>query len=265
MTTSLRATNVQFTNWIYPPPNFNKAFEEGTGSACLFTAADGLFQDAAATTPVTAADQIIAYATDQSGSGHPLLNGTAGVRPTWYYHTEFAKHGARTTTNQRLQSAESNFFAGGTGLTMIVAAYRASSGSANGPLLRLQAGVATSYRSYVSLEGSGVKVRRLTGETEVATGSLLANSERAVISARVDFAGGTLNVRKNAATFADMALTTPGAVDLSSSVLSLFADRGATLFFNGIIYEYLIVDRVLDDETLMDYEDKMALDAAIVF
>lgn len=53
------------------------------GFAYRFDTPEGLFQDDAGTTPVTAGGQPIGFARDWSGNGHHATQATAGARPTW--------------------------------------------------------------------------------------------------------------------------------------------------------------------------------------
>jgi len=53
------------------------------GFAYRFDTPEGLCQDDAGTTPVTANGQPIGYARDWSGNGHHATQGIAGARPTW--------------------------------------------------------------------------------------------------------------------------------------------------------------------------------------
>lgn len=250
-----------FKYWISPPSDFGQMFEAGQkGFAFDFTTPSGLYQDDAMTTAVAASGQPIAVGVDLSGNQANFLS-LSGQRVLYKYFNVADVYGAYGDGSVRKGRCALGGFLTTPAITLMLTGLLSADSTTTGPLFRIQD--ATTFESFISLNADGLRVRRVAGEAEAASAPIAARGERFLLTARINFAAGVMEIRKNGKFVENIALTSQGPTSVQNSAASFFGTFNAGTFARGFIHEIALVDEWMPNELVIDYENKMKNDAAM--
>ncbi|HFJ4332301.1 hypothetical protein [Serratia liquefaciens] len=259
MSTISKAVGVTYEEWINPPMDFGQMFEAGQkGFAFDFTKPVGLYQDDAMTIAVDSAGQPIAVGRDQSGN---LANFTSlsGQRVLYQYYNVNDVYGAYGDGAVRKGRCALGGFMKTPGLTLMLAGLLSADSTTTGPLFRIQD--SATFESFISLNADGLRVRRVPGETEATSAPIAVRGERFLLTARINFTSGVMEIRKNGKFVQDVTLTSKGLASVTNSTASFFGTFNAGTFARGFIHEIALVNEWIDNDIVLDYEEKMLADA----
>lgn len=260
MTTKINVPDQIHTEWVHPPMNFGWMFEEGQkGLAYKATVSSGLYQDDAVTSPVTTAGQGVAYMVDLSGNNNPILS-LSGQRPLWQHYAPKNVDGIwGNGSSQKAYTRSLDLLNGASAITIMMAAVISTDSTTVGPLLRIQA--TTGFEPFIDITPNGISVKRVAGEAAATSGAIYARGESFLLTLRINFSTGTMELRKNGSFISNIPLTSSGVSTLLDGTLTLFSDLPRTIFCRGFIHELAIVDEWIDNDMVLDYEDKFMADA----
>jgi hypothetical protein len=265
MATVFKAKGVTFEHWIYPPANFSSLFAQGqNGLAFDFTVKDGLFTNTAATTPVAVSGDVIGYATDGSGNSVPVTAGIAGSRPFWQLDptpqvSGMYGNGASSMGN----TPPTTLMQDDDAATIMLTGLFSTASSSPGDLLALQAITSLGLEKFIQINPAGVQVRRIPGEAMAASQAFMARGERFLLTVRINFALGVMELRKNGKVFQTVTLTSAGKTAAPSTSLSLMGDLGRTAYARGFIHGLFYVNEWVGDDVVSDFEGKLIMDAKL--
>lgn len=234
-------------------------FEAGQkGFAFNFTKPDGLYQDDAMITAVNASGQPIAVGLDQSGNSANFTS-LSGQRTLYQYYNVAGIYGAYGDGSVRKGRCALGGFMKTKAVTLMITGLLSADSTTTGPLFRIQD--STTFESFISLNADGLQVRRVPGEVETTSAPIAVRGERFLLTARINFAAGVMEIRKNGKFVQDVTLASQGLVSIQSSTASFFSTFNAGAFARGFIHEIAIVNEWLPNELVIDYEDKLKTDA----
>ncbi|HDS8360253.1 TPA: hypothetical protein QH712_003896 [Serratia liquefaciens] len=252
-------SDAKYQWWISPPKDFGQMFEAGQkGFAFNFTKPDGLYQDNAITTAVNASGQPIAVGLDQSGNSANFTS-LSGQRTLYQYYNVADVYGAYGDGSVRKGRCALGAFLNTTEVTLMITGLLSADSTTPGPLFRLQD--STTFESFISLNADGLRVRRVPGEAEAASAPIAVRGERFLLTARINFASGVMEIRKNGKFVQDVTLTSKGLAAVTNSTASFFGTFNAGTFARGFIHEVALINEWLPNELIIDYEDKLKTDA----
>lgn len=145
------------------------------------------------------------------------------------------------------------------GLTLMLAGLLSADSTTTGPLFRIQD--SATFESFISLNADGLRVRRVPGETEATSAPIAVRGERFLLTARINFTSGVMEIRKNGKFVQDVTLTSKGLASVTNSTASFFGTFNAGTFARGFIHEIALVNEWIDNDIVLDYEEKMLADA----
>ena len=261
MTTIFKAPGVTFEEWLYPPMDFGPMFEAGQkGLAYTFTETNGLYQDDAMTIAVDAAGQPIAVAKDLSGN-QANFTSLSGQRVLYQYYNVADVYGTYGDGSVRKGRCALGGFLNTSEVTLMITGLLSADSTTTGPLFRLQD--STTFESFISLNADGLRVRRVPGEAEAASAPIAVRGERYLLTARINFTSGVMEIRKNGQFVQNVALTSQGTTSVLSTTASFFGTFNAGTFARGFIHEIALVDEWLDNDMVLDYEARFKANAKL--
>ena len=234
-------------------------FEAGQkGFAFNFTQPAGLYQDDAMTIAVNASGQPIAVGLDQSGNSASFTS-LSGQRTLYQYYNVADVYGAYGDGRVRKGRCALGAFLNTPAVTLMITGLLSADSTTTGPLFRIQD--STTFESFISLNAAGLQVRRVPGEAEAVSAPIVVRGERFLLTARINFATGIMEIRKNGKFVENIALTSQGFVSIQSVTASFFSTFNAGAFARGFIHEIALVNEWVPNDLVIDYEDKLKTDA----
>ena len=218
-----------------------------------------MFQDSAGTTPVTAVGQPVGRINDKSGNGNHASQATAAARPVLRqdgggkYYLEF------DGVDDGLGTAAIDFSASDE-MTVVVAMERPD--TATLMVVEFSDNVNACAGSAFVVSGdndSGIYSARARGASHGASAIWVANSgaDRAIITSTHSISGDLSRIRRNGVYGID-SVTDKGAGNFGNWPLYIGSRGGITSFFNGSIYQTVIVGRVATATEIDDTEAHIA-------
>lgn len=218
-----------------------------------------MFQDAAGTTPVTAAGDPVGYIADKSGNAKHATQSTSASRPTlqqtagglWYLDFDGIDDSLATSSIDFTGTDKMTVFAGVTRDTDATA----------GMLLELSATVASNAGSFylTAPENTTVRYASLARGSAAVTAGHRADitsgtaPDTAVVTATHDIAGDLSKIRRNGVAGTD-GTTDKGTGNFGNYPLYLGRRAGSTIPFNGRLFSLIVRGAATDSSTINSAE-----------
>lgn len=227
-----------------------------------------MFQDSTGTTPVTAAGQPVGKILDKSGRGNHATQSTAAKRPLLQndgvnnYLSFDGVDDALATANINFTSTDKmSVFIGVRKIddTVRILSELSPAVVTNPGSFYLAAGTDSGFNAYSSLfRGAGAAGPSITAGTQIQTGT-----DTAVITTTHNIAGDLSTIRRNAVSGTN-GVGDKGAGDVGNYPLYIGARAGASLLFNGRIYNLILLGRLATTQEITDTETWVAGKTGIV-
>jgi hypothetical protein len=213
--------------------------------------ASSLFQDSAATQPVTTAGQLIGRVNDKSGRGNHATQGTTASKLVWQ-----TTYGQCDGVDDWLQTGSIDFT--GTDKVTVIAGIRKESDAAIGAVFELSTNSGGNSGTFALFAPNGAGVAgyggRVRGTAEAFPAvSSVAAPNTAVVSLLGDIAGDVSTIRYNGAS-AQTLNTDLGTGNFGNYSLYIGRRAGSSLPFNGRIYRLIVIGRALTASELSQAE-----------